>query len=54
MFKTTLPEDPLALDPLGPMGPITDEYSPSEPLALDPLSPVDSGARRTDAEHTSR
>jgi hypothetical protein len=52
--------DPLALDPLGPMGigPIADAYPPSDPLALDPLSPVDSGARRvdangTDSEHTN-
>ena len=42
MFKTT--SDPLALDPLGPMGtdPIADDHSPSDPLALDPLSPIDS------------
>jgi hypothetical protein len=55
MFKTTLSEtthrsqdqmrraaDPLALDPLGPIGigPIACAYSPSDPLALDPLSPV--------------
>ena len=52
--------DPLALDPLGPMGLrlITGAHSPSDPLALDPLSPVDSGAGRIDAggrdaEHTS-
>ena len=44
--------DPLALDPLGPIGidpPIADTYSLSDPLALDPLSPVDSGARPVDA-----
>jgi hypothetical protein len=42
---------PLALDPLGPMGldPIANGYSPSDPLALDPLSPTDSGARPVDA-----
>jgi hypothetical protein len=51
--------DPLALDPLGPMGigPSADDNSQSDPLALDPLSPIDSRARRTDAhaepEHTS-
>jgi hypothetical protein len=37
--------DPLALEPLGPMGPIVDAYPPSDPLALDPLSPADSEAR---------
>jgi uncharacterized protein YbjT (DUF2867 family) len=52
--------NPLALDPLGPIGigPIADVYSTSDPLALDPLSPVDSGARPIDAhasnsKHTS-
>jgi hypothetical protein len=36
--------DPLALDPLGPIGigRIADAYATSDPLALDPLSPVDS------------
>jgi hypothetical protein len=58
MRRTT---DPLALDPLGPMGigPIADDHSPSDPLALDPLSPINSGARWIDAggrdsEHTSK
>jgi hypothetical protein len=52
--------DPLALDPLGPIGigQIANAYSASGPLALDPLAPVDSGARPIDAhgsdsEHTS-
>jgi hypothetical protein len=42
--------DPLALDPLGPIGvgPTEDIYSPTDPLALDPLSPVSSGARPID------
>jgi hypothetical protein len=31
--------DPLALEPLGPMGPIADAYPPQAPLTLDPLSP---------------
>ena len=55
MFRTT---DPLALDPLGPMGigPGAARYAPSDPLALDPLSPIDVGAGRIDSddsEHTS-
>jgi len=52
--------NPLALDPLGPIGigPIADVYSTSDPLALDPLSPIDSGARPIDgrasnSKHTS-
>jgi hypothetical protein len=51
MFKTTLSEYPLEVDPLGPMGmgPNADAYPPSDPLALDPLSPVESGARPVDA-----
>jgi uncharacterized protein YbjT (DUF2867 family) len=37
--------DPLALDPLSPMGisPIEDTYSTTDPLALDPLSPIANG-----------
>jgi uncharacterized protein YbjT (DUF2867 family) len=43
--------DPLALDPLDPIGigPIAGVYPTSEPLALDLLSPVYSGARPIDA-----
>jgi hypothetical protein len=41
--------EPLALDPLGPMGigPIADANSPAVPLRLDPLSPVDAGTYLT-------
>jgi hypothetical protein len=42
--------DPLALDPLSPIGirPIADIAS-TDPLALEPLSPLSAGARPTDA-----
>jgi hypothetical protein len=40
MSRTT---DPLALDPLGPIGLdfTEDRYAAPEPLELDPLSPID-------------
>ena len=43
--------DPLALDPLSPIGigPIADIASTTDPLALEPLSPLSAGARPTDA-----
>ena len=39
--------DPLALDPLGPIGigPIADVYRTSDPLSLDPLSPIQTSER---------
>jgi hypothetical protein len=55
MFKA----DPLALDPLGPMGLdlVAAAHSPSDPLALDPLSPVATGesgsAPRSTSDHSS-
>ena len=45
-MRTT--DDPLALEPLGPMGPLTDAPPMPDPLALEPLSPVE-----TDSEETS-
>jgi hypothetical protein len=47
--------DPLALDPLGPIGidPIADPPL-SDPLALDPLSPVDSGTRASTRQSPGR
>jgi hypothetical protein len=44
------PADPLALEPLGPMGSIADADRTSGGLELDPLSPVD---RETEREVTS-
>jgi hypothetical protein len=45
---------PLALDPLGPMEPGTDDDSRSDPLALDPLSPIERGRiGADDSEQTS-
>jgi hypothetical protein len=43
--------DPLALDPLGPIGisPIADIPSATDPLALEPLSALSAGARPIDA-----
>ena len=40
--------DPLALDPLGPMGIGPGVYPTSDALALDPLSPVYPGVRPID------
>jgi hypothetical protein len=39
--------DPLALDPLSPIGigPMADLYTTSDPLALDPLSPIRTSER---------
>ena len=43
--------DPLALDPLSPIGisPTADISSTTDPLATEPLSPLSAGARPTDA-----
>jgi hypothetical protein len=41
--RTADPEqtpDPMALDPLGPMGPEPDALELAGPLSLDPLSPM--------------
>ncbi len=44
-----LPVNPLALDPLSPIG-IAEVHPTTDPLALDPLSPLPSRAPATDAE----
>jgi hypothetical protein len=53
------PADPLALEPLGPMGPVADADRTSGALELDPLSPVDReaqavGAGASNSDHTKR
>ncbi len=47
--------DPLALDPLGPigLGPIVRVYPLPDPLALDPLSPIQTGETHDRADRGS-
>jgi hypothetical protein len=47
------PADPLALEPLGPMGSIADADRTSGALELDPLSPVDWQAQAVGAGASS-